>query len=127
MRATASAGSTLALDAFHDAHGRRTPTRKSPVDKHHIHKPWHLTRRDREIVRWIGRHGAVQAQHVMTRFSIGRTAAYRRLHELVEQKIVSDGADLGAYGRYERRRAVYGDSAMLMQRGLPHAPRSVPR
>jgi predicted HTH transcriptional regulator len=43
-----------------------------------------LTKRDREIVRWIGRHGAVQAQHVMTRFSIGRTAAYRRLHELVE-------------------------------------------
>ena len=47
-----------------------------------------LTKRDREIVRWIGRHGAVQAEHVMTRFSIGRTAAYRRLHELVECELV---------------------------------------
>lgn len=60
-----------------------------------------LTRRDREIVRWIGRHGAVQAQHVMTRFSIGRTAAYRRLHELVE------------YGLIRRHRLLYNDAALL--------------
>jgi hypothetical protein len=60
-----------------------------------------LTKRDREIVGWIGRHGAVQAQHVMTRFSIGRTAAYRRLHELVE------------YGLIRRHRLLYNDAGLL--------------
>ena len=60
-----------------------------------------LTKRDREIVRWIGRHGAVQAQHVMTRFSIGRTAAYRRLHELVE------------FGLIRRHRLLYNDGGLL--------------
>lgn len=60
-----------------------------------------LTGRDREIVRWIGRHGAVQAQHVMTRFSIGRTASYRRLHELVE------------YGLVRRHRLLYNDAGLL--------------
>ena len=60
-----------------------------------------LTKRDREIVRWIGRHGAVQAQHVMTRFSIGRTAAYRRLHELVE------------FGLIRRHRLLYNDAGLL--------------
>lgn len=47
-----------------------------------------LTARDREIVKWIGRHGAVRTEHVMMRFSIGRTAAYRRLHELVDYGLV---------------------------------------
>ena len=60
-----------------------------------------LTDRDREIVRWIGRHGAVQAQHVMTRFAIGRTAAYRRLHELVE------------FGLIRRHRLLYNDAGLL--------------
>ena len=60
-----------------------------------------LTKRDREIVRWIGRHGAVQAQHVMTRFSIGRTAAYRRLHELVEFELI------------RRHRLLYNDAGLL--------------
>lgn len=60
-----------------------------------------LTKRDREIVPWIGCHGAVQAQHVMTRFSIGRTAAYRRLHELVEFELV------------RRHRLLYSDARLL--------------
>jgi hypothetical protein len=60
-----------------------------------------LTKRDREIVRWIGRHGAVQAQHVMTRFAIGRTAGYRRLHELVE------------YGLVRHHRLLYNDAGLL--------------
>lgn len=60
-----------------------------------------LTKRDREIVRWIGRHGAIQAQHVMTRFSMGRTAAYRRLHELVD------------YGLIRRYRLLYNDAGLL--------------
>jgi len=60
-----------------------------------------LTKRDREIVRWIGRHGAVQAQHVMTRFALGRTAAYRRLHELVE------------FGLIRRHRLLYNEGGLL--------------
>ena len=60
-----------------------------------------LTNRDRETVRWIGRHGAVQAQHVMTRFSIGRTASYRRLHQLVE------------FGLIRRHRLLYNDAGLL--------------
>ena len=43
-----------------------------------------LTQRDIAIAEWVGRQGAVRSEHVMTRFSIGRTAAYRRLHELVD-------------------------------------------
>lgn len=38
-----------------------------------------LTARDRELVGWIGRFGAVEAEQVMGRFGMGRTAAYRRL------------------------------------------------
>lgn len=60
-----------------------------------------LTRRDREIVRWIGCHGAVQAEHVMTRFAVGRTVAHRRLHELVE------------FGLVRRHRLLYNDAALL--------------
>lgn len=47
-----------------------------------------LTARDRELVRWIGRHGVAHTEHVMTRFSIGRTVAYRRVHELVEYDLL---------------------------------------
>lgn len=61
-----------------------------------------LTARDREIVSWIGRHGVAQTEHVMTRFSIGRTAAYRRVHELVE------------YGLVYRQRVLYNDGALLV-------------
>jgi hypothetical protein len=43
-----------------------------------------LTERDIAIAEWVGRQGAVRAEHVMTRFSTGRTATYRRLHELIE-------------------------------------------
>jgi hypothetical protein len=60
-----------------------------------------LTKRDQEIVKWVGRHGAVQAQHVMTRFSIGQTVAYRRMHELVK------------YGLTRRHRLLYNDAGLL--------------
>jgi excisionase family DNA binding protein len=60
-----------------------------------------LTARDREIVRWIGRQGVVRAEHVMSRFSIGRTATYRRLHELVD------------YGLVRRHRLLYNDGGLL--------------
>ncbi len=60
-----------------------------------------LTARDREIVKWIGRQGVARAEHVMTRFSIGRTATYRRLHELVD------------YGLVRRHRLLYNDGGLL--------------
>ncbi|MBV9512808.1 MAG: hypothetical protein JO280_02015, partial [Mycobacteriaceae bacterium] len=60
-----------------------------------------LTERDREIVKWIGRQGVVRAEHVMTRFSIGRTATYRRLHELVD------------YGLVRRHRLLYNEGRLL--------------
>jgi hypothetical protein len=60
-----------------------------------------LTERDMTIAEWIGRQGAVRAEHVMTRFSIGRTAAYRRLHELVE------------FGLVRRHRLLYNDGGLL--------------
>ncbi|MEO8966690.1 MAG: hypothetical protein ABI355_03800 [Solirubrobacteraceae bacterium] len=60
-----------------------------------------LTERDIMIAEWIGRQGAVRAEHVMTRFSIGRTATYRRLHELVD------------FGLVRRHRLLYNDGGLL--------------
>lgn len=60
-----------------------------------------LTQRDMTIAEWIGRQGTVRAEHVMTRFSIGRTATYRRLHELVE------------FGLVRRHRLLYNDGGLL--------------
>ena len=60
-----------------------------------------LTDRDVTITEWIGRQGAVRAEHVMTRFSIGRTATYRRLNELAE------------FGLVRRHRLRYNDSGLL--------------
>ena len=59
-----------------------------------------LTDRDMTIAEWIGRQGAVRAEHVMTRFTIGRTATYRRLHELVDFGLV-------------RRHRLYNDGGLL--------------
>ena len=60
-----------------------------------------LTQRDIAITEWVGRQGAVRAEHVMARFSIGRTAAYRRLHELVD------------FGLLRRHRLLYRDGGLL--------------
>lgn len=60
-----------------------------------------LTQRDIAIAEWVGRQGAVRAEHVMARFSIGRTAAYRRLHELVD------------FGLLRRHRLLYRDGGLL--------------
>ena len=40
--------------------------------------------RDSELVRFIGRHGAVAIEHVMASMGVGRTAAYRRVGVCVE-------------------------------------------
>lgn len=41
------------------------------------------TRKDQEIVGWVGRLGAAGAEHVMDRFGMGRSWAYARLSRLV--------------------------------------------
>ncbi len=61
-----------------------------------------VTERDIQILEWIGRQGAARAEHVMARFHMGRTAAYRRLAELVD------------YGLLRRERVLYNDGALLV-------------
>jgi hypothetical protein len=60
-----------------------------------------LTERDLNIVEWIGRQGVARAEHVMTRFGMGRTAAYRRLAHLVD------------YALLRRHRILYNDGGLL--------------
>lgn len=60
-----------------------------------------VTDRDMKLVRWIGRHGAVQTRHLMTRYGMGRTVTYRRVHELVE------------YGLVRRHRVLHNDGGLL--------------
>ncbi len=40
--------------------------------------------RDREVVRFVGVHGAVAIEHVMAALGVGRTAAYRRVAVCIE-------------------------------------------
>jgi hypothetical protein len=47
-----------------------------------------VTDRDRSVVCWIAAIGAARAQDVMARFGMGRTVAYRRLGELVAQRVL---------------------------------------
>ena len=44
--------------------------------------------RDWEIVRWVGRMGAVTLDQLRVRFSLGRTVAYRRLAACVEGRLL---------------------------------------
>ena len=44
--------------------------------------------RDRELVRFIGRHGIVSIEHVMAALSVGRTAAYRRVAACIERGLL---------------------------------------
>ena len=43
---------------------------------------------DRELVRFIGRHGAVAIEHVRAALAIGRTMAYRRVAACVERGLL---------------------------------------
>jgi hypothetical protein len=47
------------------------------------------TERDLEILGWIGRLGAAGAEHVMERFGIARSLAYRRLGHLVQEELIA--------------------------------------
>lgn len=40
--------------------------------------------RDRELLRYVGRHGLVSIEHVMAALGVGRTAAYRRVAACIE-------------------------------------------
>ena len=47
-----------------------------------------LTSRDRDVVEWIGRFGAVEAEQVMAWFGMGRTVTYRRLRACIEAELL---------------------------------------
>lgn len=65
-----------------------------------------LTARDRELVEWIGRFGAVEAEQVMGWFGMGRTAAYRRLRACVDAELLAHMRVLhGEPGLYVATRA----------------------
>jgi DNA-binding IclR family transcriptional regulator len=59
------------------------------------------TKKDAEIVGWIGRLGAASAEHVMGRFAMSRTRAYACLSRLV------------ASGLLEQRTLVYQQRNLL--------------
>ena len=61
-----------------------------------------ITNRDRDIVDWIARVGAVEPVHLMFRFKMGRTVIYRRL------------AALQAAGLVERVRLLHGQPGLIV-------------
>lgn len=44
--------------------------------------------RDRELLRYVGRHGAVSIEHVMAALGVGRTAAYRRVQACAKRGLL---------------------------------------
>jgi hypothetical protein len=61
-----------------------------------------ITNRDRDVVDWIARIGAVEPVQVMYRFGMGRTVTYRRLTELE------------AAGLIERVRLIHGQPGLIV-------------
>jgi hypothetical protein len=61
-----------------------------------------LTMRDAELVEWLGRLGAAGVEHVMARFGMGRTVAYRRLAACVQAGVI------------ERARLVHGQPSLYL-------------
>jgi hypothetical protein len=51
-------------------------------------KPGTAAHRDWQILRWIGRMGAVSVDHLRARFALGRTVAYRRSAVLIEAGLI---------------------------------------
>lgn len=70
-----------------------------------------VTDRDREIVAWIGRVGAVTVGHVMAHFRIGRSVAFDRIAVCVRA------------GHLARTHTLYAAPALLTatRRGLRYA------
>ncbi|MGA8744331.1 MAG: hypothetical protein WB507_00510 [Solirubrobacterales bacterium] len=46
------------------------------------------TTRDRELLRYVGRHGAVSIEHAMAALGAGRTATYRRVAACIERGLL---------------------------------------
>lgn len=74
------------------------------------------SRRDREIVRWVGRLGAATVDQVRERFDLGRTVAYRRVAACIEG------------GLLDRVYLLHGEPALLRAtpRGLRYADLALP-
>lgn len=72
--------------------------------------------RDRELVRFVGRHGAVSIRHVMAALGVGQTMAYRRVAECIER------------GLLERLPLVRSEPSLLRatREGLRYAGLSLP-
>jgi hypothetical protein len=83
------------LGGFCRKRGRRQTQRRAVVSRV-------LTVRDGELVEWLGRLGAAGVEHVMARFGMGRTVAYRRLAACVEAGVV------------ERARLVHGEPSLYL-------------
>lgn len=77
---------------------------------------WGPAARDREIVRWIGRLGAVSIDQVRERFGLRRTVAYRRIAACVEG------------GLLDRCQLLQGEPSLLRAsaRGLRYGGLSLP-
>lgn len=65
-----------------------------------------VTERDRDVLLWIGRAGAAEAEQVAERFSLGRTAVYRRLRVCLDRGLLTHERMLyGEPGMYVATRA----------------------
>ena len=77
------------------------------------------TERDGQIVEWIGRLGAAGAEHVMSRFAMGRSWAYSRLRSLTADGLLEPRTVL------HREPGLYvATNRGLRWRGLGRLPRS---
>ena len=65
--------------------------------------------REREIVSWVARVGAVSVDQIGRRFEVGRSVAYEQVRRLVE------------YGLLERTQTAIGDPTLISatRRGSP--------
>jgi hypothetical protein len=52
-------------------------------------RPSSAARRDRELLRFVGRHGAVSIEHVMAVLGVGSTMAYRHVAACAERGLIS--------------------------------------
>lgn len=73
-------------DAGPRVHGSTPPL---PLSSRYDRPPRWLTSRDGQIVRWVGRIGAVTVDQVASRFDLGRSVAYERVAACVEAGLLS--------------------------------------
>ena len=73
-------------------------------------------RRDRELVEWVGRLGAVEARQVGVKFSVERSAAYELIARLIKA------------GLLERVQMIYGEPSLIRatQTGIAFAGLGLP-